>query len=100
LPGAATTQAQVPLTWYVVYVPAISVLFTWLYNHTQGSLLPVILLHAAIQAANIYLPIIEPVELYALSVMVTVALAAGVVAACGARNLSRGPRVVIPSADI
>jgi hypothetical protein len=35
----ATTQAQVPLEWYVVYVPAASILFTWLYNHTQGSLL-------------------------------------------------------------
>lgn len=86
-----TTQAQVPFAWYVLYVPAVSVLFTWLYSHTGGSLIPVTLLHAAIQAANVYLPVLESTSLYALSVLVTVVLAASLVAVSG-RQLHRAHR--------
>jgi hypothetical protein len=78
-----TTQAEVPFAWYALYVPAVSVLFTGLYNRTGGSLVPVTLSHAAIQAANVYLPVLEPTWLYAASVLVTVGFTGAVVVLLG-----------------
>lgn len=78
-----STQAQVPFAWYALYVPAVSVLFSWIYNRTGGSLIPVTLFHAAIQAANVYLPVLEPRWLYALSVLVTVAFSGAVIVRFG-----------------
>jgi membrane protease YdiL (CAAX protease family) len=41
-------QAGIPATWFVASIVAESIVYTWVYNHTRGSLLPVCLFHAAI----------------------------------------------------
>jgi len=47
----------------------LAILFTWLYNRTEGkSLLPVLLMHASMNATNDYLPRTK-LTVYALLVM-------------------------------
>jgi membrane protease YdiL (CAAX protease family) len=41
-------QAVIPLGWFMVSIVAESILYTWIYNHTQGSILVVCLFHTAI----------------------------------------------------
>jgi membrane protease YdiL (CAAX protease family) len=41
-----------PLGAFVLSTMAIAIIFTWVFNHTQGSLLPVMLLHASNNAAG------------------------------------------------
>jgi membrane protease YdiL (CAAX protease family) len=42
--------------WFAVAHLALAVLYTWLYNNTRGSLLLVILFHAAENTAGVILP--------------------------------------------
>jgi membrane protease YdiL (CAAX protease family) len=60
---------------FMVWMIAITIVFTWIYNNTSGSLLPVALLHAAINAAGAVFP---PAPLL-LEVGVTLIAAIGVV---------------------
>lgn len=81
--------------WFLLDVLAKAVLFTWLYQHTRGSLLLAILFHASINTSAIFLPIMTAVTgeslAFALSVVIKVILAGLVVARCGAAHLSRSP---------
>lgn len=43
-----SSQADMPLLGFLVQLGAISVLMTWVFNHTRGSVLPAILYHAAV----------------------------------------------------
>lgn len=97
LPGSA--QAAIPFLWYIPSVLAISVVFTWLYNNTRGSLLLATLLHASIQATNILLPNLPAdrgdTQLYGMNVIVVIVVAAIILTISGHRNLSRSqPKVV------
>ncbi len=47
--------------WAILHNIAIAVLFTWVYSNTNGSLLMVTLLHAAINTAYVFLPIASTV---------------------------------------
>jgi len=38
--------------WYLAYLIGWSILFTWMYNHTQGSVLLAVLPHASLNAAS------------------------------------------------
>lgn len=49
-------QGLLPFGWYAVNVVAFSVIFTWMFNYTGWSLLPVTLLHASIQVSNVLVP--------------------------------------------
>lgn len=49
LPG--TVQTEWPLAWFLAMGFGLSVLFTWLYNSTRGSVLLVVCFHAAFNAA-------------------------------------------------
>lgn len=49
LPG--TVQTEWPLAWFLAMGFGLSVLFTWLYNGTRGSVLLVVCFHAAFNAA-------------------------------------------------
>lgn len=76
---------------WVVLTVACSIVFTWIYNGTGGSLLVVILFHAA---SNVSLTIfLEPLDRIAAPFLIYVALmsltAASVVAVTGAGDLSR-----------
>jgi membrane protease YdiL (CAAX protease family) len=49
-------QADIPIAWFMVSIVAESILYTWVYRHTQGSVLLVGLFHAAINTwAKIFL---------------------------------------------
>ena len=47
-PEGASVIGNVPFVWYLPLVTAWSVLFAWIYNNTEGSVLMMILFHAAI----------------------------------------------------
>lgn len=79
--------------WYVVSVLAKSVLITWAYNGSRGSLLLATLYHATWNTSGIFLPITTrlsgaDIGAYAFVVMAEVAVAAVIVALAGAANLS------------
>jgi membrane protease YdiL (CAAX protease family) len=47
-PEGAAVIGRIPLVWYLPLVTGWSVLFAWIYNNTRGSVLLMILFHAAI----------------------------------------------------
>ena len=81
--------------WFLLDVLAKAVLFTWLYNHTRGSLLLAILFHASINTSAVFLPVMAAVSgddlPFALGVVLKWLWVAAVVASQGARYLSRDP---------
>ncbi|WP_436348696.1 CPBP family intramembrane glutamic endopeptidase [Natronorubrum sp. FCH18a] len=90
LPEAA--QSAIPFLWYVPSVLAISIVFTWLYNNTNGSLLLATILHASLQATNVLIPNLHSgpggTQLYRLNVIILIVLAAIIVSIHGPRDLS------------
>ena len=56
--GTDTAGQSFPL--YLLQVTALSVAMAWLYAHTRGSLLPVMLLHAAVNNTKDIVPSAEP----------------------------------------
>lgn len=54
--GSGTSSGH-SVFWFTVFSLAISVLYTWLYNNTRGSLLLVVLFHAAQNTAGMFLPV-------------------------------------------
>lgn len=78
--------------WFTLALLALAILFTWLYNNTRGSLLLVVLFHAANNTAAMFLPVefaaADGIEHNILTLEYIVA-AALVVLVAGATNLSR-----------
>lgn len=79
----------VPLGWYTLLCVAWALLFTWVYNHTGGSLLIAFLYHWAINVSVNMFPVFEG-ALFALYVALTWSVALAVVALFGPRGLARG----------
>ena len=69
-------QYGTPILPFIVWMVAIAIVFTWVYNHSGGSLLPVTLLHAAINGAGAVFPALP----LALDVGVTLIAALAIVA--------------------
>lgn len=78
--------------WFTIAHLALAVLYTWLYNNTRGSLLLVILFHAAENTAGMFLPgelaLMGGIEQNML-VVLYIAAAVVVTLAAGAARLSR-----------
>jgi uncharacterized protein len=53
---AGHPQYGAPIAPFMVWMVALAIVFTWLYNRTGGSLLPVALLHGAINSAGVIFP--------------------------------------------
>lgn len=89
LPG--TIQSTVPLGLYAVHIVAWSIVFTWLYNQTRGSVLLAFILHGAINFWMNTVPVLpESAGSYMPFVVMTIILC--LVAALLARRLwSIGP---------
>lgn len=89
---SGATQSHIPMGWYLPYALAVAILFTWLYNNTNGSLLIATLFHAAIQATSVFIPILPAAagneQLYVLSIIITVVAALLVVLIFGPGSLS------------
>ena len=73
VPG--TFHATVPIGWYLVDIIAATIIFTWLFNNTKGSLLIAVLFHIAIDATVGYLPYFYDYNGIQLTVMVNVVIA-------------------------
>lgn len=80
---------------FMLEVVALSILMTWVYNHTSGSLLPPVLLHAAynLALAGLGLAAVMPLRmpLWLIYLALNWALVAVILKRCGAARLSRGP---------
>jgi CAAX protease family protein len=81
--------------WYVLIVIAFTVILTWVYNNTNGSLLLVVLMHTASNTSDWIVPIVPTLNglsraaLFDLAIFILVA--AVLVAVFGAERLSRKP---------
>jgi len=73
------------ITWAVVNFIPVTILFTWLYNNTQGSLLLVALFHASLQYSNNFLGTIPS----GTADIITWMVAIFVLISSGANNLSK-----------
>ncbi len=54
---ADTAQSVIPVWLFMVSTVALSVLYAWLFNHTKGSVLPALVLHTAVNAWGLVIPI-------------------------------------------
>jgi uncharacterized protein len=57
---AGTFLSEVPLHWFVINLLAVSVIYTWIFINTNGSLLLPLLFHAAGNITSNLLPILPP----------------------------------------
>jgi len=55
-PAFLPQLAMTAFAWYLIYKLALTIVRTWVYNNTRGSLLLVTLFHAAGNTANFFLP--------------------------------------------
>jgi membrane protease YdiL (CAAX protease family) len=90
VPGAP--QYGLPFSAFLLLTMAYSVLFTWVYLHTRGSVLIATLLHGAVNLSQgFFLGGVDPARVYWLLAAVYGVAALALVAAPGP-NLSRKPR--------
>ena len=78
-----------PVVPFLLKITAISVLITWVFNNTRGSMLLAMLCHASLNAS------IVPLSTEAgrwPSVLLVIAVAAAIVTLAGGQNLARKPR--------
>ena len=89
--------SELPPWWavlvYILWVTSLSVLFTWAYNSTGGSLLAVVVLHGSIHTALMCRGAVSP-RLDLIFQLLFVVIAVALVWRYGARNLSWRDRVV------
>jgi uncharacterized protein len=78
---------------YMVKMTAESVLYTWLYNRTKGSLLLVTILHAAGNTAGVFLPVGSALTGHNLNVIFTAILLEILLALLVSRDLSAEKQV-------
>lgn len=61
VPALGAAVGNVPFVWFLVDITAMSILFTWLFQHTEGSLLIATLLHSGNNTAAALVPLLPPV---------------------------------------
>jgi uncharacterized protein len=92
-PAADTYGQSIPV--YVLQVTAISAAMAWLYGHTKRSLLPVMLLHAAINNTKDIVPsaVRGATNPFALSTSLVAWLTVALLWICAAYFLARMPKL-------
>jgi uncharacterized protein len=94
----STTQASMPWGWFTVQGVGLSVILTWVYNGTGGSVLLTVLFHGAVNAGySAVVTGLAPAALEGLTApaaLLTVAIAIVIVRCAGPADLARRPRVV------
>jgi hypothetical protein len=92
-PEGASVIGNIPFVWYLPLVTAWSVLFTWIYNNTNGSVLMMILFHAAINTTlgslGLFQITSEGARPLLLNVVLTWVVVAIIAAVFGSAQLSR-----------
>ncbi len=93
------SMASLPLWAEPVFAVSLTIIYTWLYNHTAGSLLYVSLFHAASNAVAFALLDVHPdfTRHYVLMVGVTAVVAVALVVIFGPARLKRSVREAKPA---
>jgi membrane protease YdiL (CAAX protease family) len=94
LPKFLSHWNTVSFAWFMAHTVAASVLYTWLYNGTKGSLLLVTLFHAATNTVGVFMPMANTVSsgnmgAYMIFVLLEAVAAIIIVIATGPERLSR-----------
>jgi len=94
LPKYLTHWDTVSFAWFMAHTTIVSVLYTWLYNGTKGSLLLVTLFHAASNATGVFMPMANTVSsgnmgAYIIFILLEMAAAIIIVIVTGPERLSR-----------
>ena len=94
LPKYLTHWDTVAFAWFMVHTTVVSVLYTWLYNGTKGSLLLVTLFHAASNATGVFMPMANTVSgenmgAYIIYVLLEVMTAVVIIVVTGPERFSR-----------
>jgi membrane protease YdiL (CAAX protease family) len=94
LPKYLSHWSAVSFLWFMVHTMAASILYTWLYNGTRGSLLLVTLFHASSNTAGVFMPMAntlsgENMGAYIVFILLEVVVAIIVTVLTGPRRLSR-----------
>lgn len=94
LPKFLSDFNVVAFAWFMLHIMAFSVLLTWLYNNTKGSLLMVAICHAASNTVSIFVPMASTVSsenmgAYIVYVLFEAAAAVIVSITAGPARLSR-----------
>lgn len=94
LPKYLTHWDTVAFAWFMAHMLVSSVVYTWLYNGTKGSLLLVTLFHAASNATGLFMPSAntisnENLSAYIIFVLLEAAVAIIIVIVTGPERLSR-----------
>jgi uncharacterized protein len=89
IPGLFIADVNYPA--YAAQILGMTVVYTWLFNSTGGSILLAMVLHASNNTVQQFVPMSLTAE---VAMAITwCAMAAMLVLACGPRNLSRRPRI-------
>jgi membrane protease YdiL (CAAX protease family) len=72
---AGHPQYGTPIAPFIIWMIALAIVFTWLYNHTHGSLLPVALLHGAINSTDVIFPGVPLLLEVGITLMAAIVLA-------------------------
>ena len=96
-PSQAGGQSGMPFPGFWLSIIAASILFTWLFNNTQGSILMAWMLHASMNTWSEILPFPTDGPFFWILVGVQCLVAAVVVVVFGARRLSHQPELAMPS---
>lgn len=103
LPLFAFTDAgtTIPFGWYLPRVVAISVLLTWVFNHTRGSVFHAVLLHGAANGTEAFVSAsletpLHDIQYGQVMTLLTIAAALVVVALWG-RDLTSDPQRLLPA---
>ena len=74
---AGASQEGIPVSWVLLQVMALSVIFTWVYKRTRGSLLVALIFHGALNTTGVFLPILPEQAGSLQPYLITVILALG-----------------------
>ena len=93
LPKFLSHWNTVNFAWFMAHTIAAAVVYTWLYNGTNGSLLLVALFHAGSNTAGVFMPLANTVSsegmgTYIIYVLLEVIAAVLIIAVTGAERLS------------
>lgn len=94
---ADTAQSHIPVGLFMVSTVALSVLFAWLFNRTEESVLPALVLHTAVNAWGWVIPVMvmpdgSNLRPYGLAVGLLVVIALGLLCAAEPHRPMRSPQ--------
>jgi membrane protease YdiL (CAAX protease family) len=80
---------SVPLLWYILDTILFTIVLTWVFNNTKGSLLLAVLFHVAVDVTAGYLPYFFEYKGIYISVIINAIAVAGIIGVSGHKHLSK-----------